>query len=86
MQKRRGLLKLFVKNIKESMGPGRYHSNGLSITCVHCRHDKFDHGYAQLNTSLMTFLNLDFANKSASILTCERCGYIQWFKKEIKRY
>ncbi|WP_379144540.1 hypothetical protein [Paenibacillus sp. sgz500992] len=77
--------KLFAKNIKESTGPGYYQANGIYVTCVHCQYDKFEHGYAQLNTALLSFLNLDFANRSANTLTCHRCGYIHWFNKDIKR-
>lgn len=29
--------------------------------------------------------NLDFANRSANILTCDRCGYVHWFNKDIKK-
>ena len=69
----------FHRNEKEIGGPGPYRANGIPITCVHCKYDKFAHGYAQLNTAFMTFLNLDFANRSANILTCDRCGYVHWF-------
>lgn len=77
--------KLFAKKLKESKGPGQYKVNGINITCVHCQYNKFEHGYAQLNTALLSFLNLDFANRSANILTCDRCGYVHWFNKDIKR-
>lgn len=77
--------KRFARKLKESIGPGPYNANGIPVSCIHCRYDKFKHGYAQLNTSLMSFLNLDFANRSANILTCDRCGYIHWFNKEVKR-
>jgi hypothetical protein len=40
---------------------------------------ELDHGPAQLNTAGMTLLNLDWANRSATILACERCGRIEWF-------
>ncbi|WP_242833119.1 hypothetical protein [Desulfosporosinus acidiphilus] len=32
-----------------------------------------------MNTAGATFLNLDWLNKSATILICTKCGYIQWF-------
>ncbi|OIJ14344.1 hypothetical protein BKP37_08330 [Anaerobacillus alkalilacustris] len=78
-------LKLFAKNIKVAMGPGHYHVNGINITCVHCQNDKFEHGKAQLNTAMLSFLNLDFANRSANILTCDRCGFVHWFNKGVNR-
>ncbi|WNF38350.1 zinc ribbon domain-containing protein [Bacillaceae bacterium IKA-2] len=77
--------KLFAKNIKESLGAGHYQSVGISITCMHCQYDKFEHGHAQLNTALLSFLNLDFANRTANTLTCHRCGFVHWFNKDVKR-
>ena len=32
-----------------------------------------------LNTVLMTFIGLDYANRQATILRCARCGRIEWF-------
>jgi hypothetical protein len=52
---------------------------GKLVTCSHCSEDRFVEGRAQLNTAGMTFLNLDWANPSAAILTCTSCGRIEWF-------
>ena len=49
------------------------------VACSHCAHDHFVEGRAQLNTAGMTFLNLDWANRSAATLACTRCGHIEWF-------
>lgn len=49
------------------------------VRCGHCSHDRFVEGRAQLNTAGMSFLNLDWANRSAAILTCTSCGKIEWF-------
>lgn len=81
----KGFFKLFAKNIKKSLGPGQYQVNGIDVTCVHCHYDCFERGEAQLNTALASFFNLDFTNKSATILTCHRCGYIHWFNKKVYR-
>ncbi|MDQ0192832.1 putative nucleic-acid-binding Zn-ribbon protein [Paenibacillus wynnii] len=72
-------------HIKIELGRDYYQAYGINVTYTHCQYDKFEHGYAQLNTALLSFLNLDFANRSANILTCHRCGYVQWFNKDIKR-
>mgnify|MGYP006955273950 CR=1 FL=1 len=77
--------KLFAKNLKEVKGPGQYRANGIAVTCVHCHYNQFKKGYAQLNTAFLSFLNLDFANRSANILSCDRCGYVHWFAKEVER-
>ncbi|WP_218145918.1 zinc ribbon domain-containing protein [Bacillus sp. MUM 116] len=81
----KNFFKIFAKNIKQSMGPGQYRVNGINVTCIHCQHDRFEHGYAQLNTAVATFFKLDFANRSATVLTCHRCGYVHWFNKKVDR-
>lgn len=49
------------------------------VNCLHCGSDRFVEGRAQLNSAGMTFLNLDWANRSAATLTCTACGRIEWF-------
>jgi uncharacterized protein len=82
---KKSFFKLFAKNLKKSLGPGQYQANGINVSCVHCKHDWFEEGNAQLNTSLATFFNLDFANPTATILTCHKCGYVHWFYKKVNR-
>ncbi|MGC7872010.1 hypothetical protein ACPUYX_10840 [Desulfosporosinus sp. SYSU MS00001] len=72
-------LKRGAKAIKESFGPSRYEVATIKVICPHCKNDVFEEGSAQLNTAGATFLNLDWLNKSATILICTRCGLIQWF-------
>ncbi|HEV8449509.1 MAG TPA: hypothetical protein VGQ44_21990 [Gemmatimonadaceae bacterium] len=36
-------------------------------------------GRAQSNTAGMTFLKLDWPNRSAATATCTGCGRIEWF-------
>ncbi|ODA40818.1 hypothetical protein DSBG_2394 [Desulfosporosinus sp. BG] len=38
-----------------------------------------------MNTATATFLNLDWLNKSATVLICTHCGYIQWFGKTVEK-
>lgn len=52
---------------------------GKGVVCTHCAGNRFIEGRAQLNTAGMTFLNLDWANRSAATLTCTACGHIEWF-------
>jgi predicted nucleic-acid-binding Zn-ribbon protein len=63
----------------ESPEGERYTVADIGVTCQHCRHDRFVEGRAQLNTAGMTFINLDWANRSAATLTCTQCGRIEWF-------
>jgi hypothetical protein len=53
--------------------------DGTNLRCLVCSHDKFWHRRAQLNTSLATFFELDWANPSADCYICDRCGYVHWF-------
>jgi hypothetical protein len=57
----------------------RYSVAGRPVICRHCTHDRFVEGRAQLNTAGLTFLNLDWANRSAATLACTECGRIEWF-------
>ena len=40
---------------------------------------RFWKGEAQLNTAGLTFLDLDFLNRSATVLRCVDCGHLEWF-------
>ena len=72
-----------VKRCVEAMGQApagdRFSVAGKSVSCPHCLHDRFVEGRAQLNTAGLTFLNLDWANRSAATLACTSCGRIVWF-------
>ncbi len=57
----------------------RYTVADRPVKCQHCAQDRFVEGRAQLNSAGMTFMNLDWANRSAAILTCTACGRIEWF-------
>ena len=70
-----------IKATIDSYGPRKYMVGGYQVICPHCKHDTFEEGSAQLNTAGLTFLGLDWLNKSATILACTNCGYIQWFGK-----
>lgn len=79
-----GFFKRVGKGVKAAMGsfgPGQYRVGGRRVMCPHCNQDIFEEGSAQLNTAGLTFLGLDWLNKSAVILACTNCGYIQWFGK-----
>lgn len=52
---------------------------GIKVKCPHCKSTLFTQGSAQLNTAAMSFLDLDWANASATVLECIKCGNIQWF-------
>ena len=55
---------------------------GNQLLCLICKHDKFWNRNAQINTSAMEFMNMGWANESATCFECEKCGYIHWFVKK----
>jgi len=59
-----------VKRCVEAMGEAptgeRYTVAGKAVSCGHCSRDLFVEGRAQLNTAGMTFLNLDWPNRTGS--------------------
>ena len=78
-------LKAGVAGAREAFGPGRYEVEGRRVTCPHCGGQEFAEGSALLNTVGMTFLELDWANKSAHTLMCAQCSRIEWFGQAPER-
>lgn len=54
----------------------------IRLECQVCGHDEFAGRQAQLNTAFMSYLQLDFLNKTAECFVCCRCGYVHWFFPE----
>ena len=52
---------------------------GRELKCLICGHGSFLKREAQLNTAVLTFFSLDWANKSATCYVCGRCGFVHWF-------
>jgi len=65
--------------------PGSFSLEGKPVECPHCNGAEFIAGQAQLNTAILTLIELDWIDKSATILTCTSCGQIQWFGKQPAR-
>jgi uncharacterized protein len=68
-----------VQSMGDTPEGERYSVAGIAVACGHCKGDRFVEGSAMLNTAGLTFLNLDWANRSAATLTCTTCGRIEWF-------
>jgi len=77
-----GFIESFKEGMAEPSGPHGYQVAGVRATCPHCGNQTFEDGGALLNTPGLTFFGLDFANREAYLLICERCGCVQWFLKE----
>lgn len=73
------------KSISQGSGPARYSAGGKIISCDHCEGQRFHEGQAQLNTAVLTFLDLDWANKTARTLFCKECSRVQWYAKRPAR-
>ena len=78
-------LKNGVKAAANSSGPGPYAIEDIVVSCTHCENQEFAEGSAQLNTAGMTFIGMDWANKSAHTLMCTHCGHIEWFMQRPTR-
>ncbi len=64
---------------RDMRGYYSYEIAGRAVTCSHCGGQDFEKSDAQLNTAGLTFLDLDWANRSATVLTCKGCGHLEWF-------
>jgi predicted nucleic-acid-binding Zn-ribbon protein len=56
---------------------------GQELCCAVCGNKTFRERESLLNTVGLTFLNLDWANKTAMNFICSRCGYIFWFLPQL---
>ena len=52
---------------------------GVELKCEICKHGRFGHRKAQLNTAVASFFGVDWANPAADCYVCCKCGYIHWF-------
>ncbi len=68
-----------VKRSNDDSNIGQYSLDGKPVRCPHCNGAHFKSDEAQLNTAFATLLDLDWTNKSATILICNSCSQIQWF-------
>lgn len=78
-------LKRGAKAAVNSFRPGQYVVEGKNVTCPHRGNQEFAVGSAQLNSAGMTFIGLDWADKTAHTLLCSNCGRIEWFMQRPKR-
>jgi predicted nucleic-acid-binding Zn-ribbon protein len=67
---------------KEDTAPHSFQILGKTILCPHCGHNQFLQKSILLNTPGLTFLSLDWANKTATTLTCTTCSNIQWYLQQ----
>jgi hypothetical protein len=58
-----------------------YEIAGRVLSCHHCQHKEFTRRLALMNTSGLSMLGLDFANKDAVCYVCDQCGFVHWFRE-----
>jgi ribosomal protein S27E len=71
-----------MDSLAEGKRPNRYSVAGRPVRCPHCAGENFLLGTAQLNTPGMEFVNLGWANSTATTVVCGECGNIQWFSQK----
>jgi len=59
--------------------PETIHVEGHALVCPICKATLFWKREAQLNTSVASFFNLDWDNKTATCFVCSKCTHISWF-------
>ena len=52
---------------------------GKKLECTICGNTKFWTRKTLMNTTGMSFFNLDWANRNATNYVCDLCGYVHWF-------
>ncbi|MET9065288.1 hypothetical protein ACWDR1_15405 [Streptosporangium sandarakinum] len=53
--------------------------DGRHLTCDTCGNERFEQHSWKLQTTGMTFMNLDWANRDATCYVCSVCRRIHWF-------
>ena len=61
---------------------GHYEVVGKRVTCSHCGNTRFKPQEILLNTWLLSLLRIDWLDSSATVLSCDRCGRLNWFAQE----
>jgi predicted nucleic-acid-binding Zn-ribbon protein len=67
---------LFKRKPKE---PQPVTVKGIQLKCPVCSNDRFHSKRVMLNTTMLTFLDLDWANREAQCFICSDCTHISWF-------
>ena len=74
-----GFISEYKKAVNGEPAGDEYLIADRQLVCPHCGNTRFEQGEAMLNTAGLTFLKLDWANRSATIFECTACGRIEWF-------
>ena len=53
--------------------------NGTVLRCEICKNTTFYRREGKIQTTALTFFDLDWMNASAECMVCSQCGYVHWF-------
>jgi hypothetical protein len=73
-------VRALADGIATAFRPGRFTAAGKRVTCAHCAGDQFESRPAVVNTRAFTFIGLDWLDRGATVLVCEACGLLAWFR------
>lgn len=71
-----GLSRWFQARVRERL---RVRDRWQDGDVLALRQYDFDEREGKVNTTGLTLLDLDWANRSALVLVCKRCGHLEWF-------
>jgi len=63
----------------------RFKADKFEVLCAVCGGKTFDEKQVKMNSTFLTFLNLDWANRNATALECQSCGHIMWFSQSVHK-
>jgi hypothetical protein len=63
----------------EKLEPQSVVVKGYELKCPVCNNQQFCNKRILLNTTVMTLINLDWANRNANCYICSNCNHIMWF-------
>jgi hypothetical protein len=70
-----------VRGFRSALGPGRFAAAGRVVRCTHCGGEEFSQTKALMNSTALSLADLDWLDRSATVLVCTSCSLIQWFGK-----
>lgn len=70
----------FADGVASEFRAGGFIAAGRRITCTHCSGESFKLRPAVVNTRGLTFFGLDWLDRGATVLVCEACGLLMWFR------
>ncbi|KQV76160.1 hypothetical protein ASC61_14765 [Aeromicrobium sp. Root344] len=56
------------------------------LVCQVCGNDRFLQREIKMQTTGLTFFDLDFLNESADGVVCDRCGYVHMFAARVHEW